>query len=155
MRRDLYILLVVKGGLKMISRKKIKKLGIADKTKFLGYVTDDELSVLYTNCHSFIYPSLYEGFGLPVLEAMSCGAPVITSNNSSLPEVVGKAGFTIDSRDVNSLVEAMIKMNNEEIREELIQKSLIQADKFSWTRASEQMIGIYEKVMSTERWLKD
>lgn len=143
-----------KGWLENDIQEKIKKLGIADKTKFLGYVTDDELSVLYTNCHSFIYPSLYEGFGLPVLEAMSCGAPVITSNNSSLPEVVGDSGITIDPNKVSSLVEAMLKINNEQYRAELIRKSLARAEKFSWKFASQQMLDIYEKVMTSDKWHK-
>ncbi|NOU92966.1 glycosyltransferase [Paenibacillus sp. LMG 31456] len=136
-------------------QNRIKELGITEKVKFLGYVSDEELSVLYSQCFAFIYPSHYEGFGLPVLEAMSCGAPVITSNNSSIPEVVGDAGLLINAKKVESLSDAMLKLNIQEgLREELISKALIQAAKFSWTYAADQVLKIYDKVMSTEAWHK-
>jgi Glycosyltransferase len=134
---------------------KIVELGIAEYVKFLGYVTDDELSALYSKCFAFVYPSHYEGFGLPVLEAMNCWAPVITSNNSSLPEVAGDAALYIDSNDSNQLVQTMKKLNSDsELRNELILKSEMQANNFSWDRAADQILSIYEKVMVMESWDK-
>lgn len=143
-----------KGWMEHDIQEKVKRLGIEDNIKFLGYVTDEELSVLYSTCHAFVYPSFYEGFGLPVLEAMSCGAPVITSNNSSLPEVAGEACLPIDPNDINSLIGAMLELNNEDTRKELIQRSLRQAGKFSWHTASQQVLNIYEKVMLSDPWYK-
>lgn len=144
-----------KGWMEQDIQDRINELGIADKIKFLGYVSDEELSVLYSTCFAFIYPSLYEGFGLPVLEAMSCGAPVITSNSSSIPEVAGNAGILIDPIDVKSLLIAMRNLEtNKELRAELIEKSAAQAQKFSWRTAAQQMLDIYHKVMITESWYK-
>lgn len=144
-----------KGWMEGGIQQKVKDLGISDKVKFLGYVSDEELSVLYTKCYAFIYPSLYEGFGLPVLEAMSCGAPVITSNTSSLPEVVGDAGLTINPREINELIEAMNRLNQQSgLRTELKARSTIQANKFSWNTAASQLLNIYEKVLNTEPWHK-
>lgn len=96
-----------------------------------GYVGDDDLAQLYSGASVFVYPSLYEGFGLPPLEAMQCGCPVITSNVSSLPEVVGDAGVTIDPTDVSGLVEAIadVLAGN---REEQKQHTLLRAEEFSW-----------------------
>jgi glycosyltransferase involved in cell wall biosynthesis len=142
-----------KGWMENDIQERVKELGISDKIRFLGYVSDEELSVLYSTCYAFIYPSLYEGFGLPVLEAMSCGAPIITSNNSSIPEVVGDAGLSIDPKNVQSLVDAMSKLNvDQNLRNELIIKSELQARHFSWESAAEQIVDIYKKVMITEPW---
>lgn len=109
------------------------KFEVFDKVKILGYVTDEELVNLYNKAQVFVFISLYEGFGLPVLEAMKCGAPVIVSNTSSLPEVVGEAGIIIDLKNENDLAESILKVvENEELREKLSTLSLKQADKFSW-----------------------
>lgn len=126
----------------------INNLNIEDKVKFLGYVTDEELSVLYSKCYAFIYPSLYEGFGLPVLEAMNCGSPVITSEGSSLTEVVGSAAMMINPKDSLSLLQAMLEIdNNLDLRQELSHASRMQAKKFSWNFAAEKMLSIYDRVM--------
>ena len=77
---------------------------------FTGYVLDDDLPAIYNTADLFVYPSLYEGFGLPPLEAIVCGTPVITSNTSSLPEVVGDAGIMVDPHDVDRLADAMYKV---------------------------------------------
>ena len=82
-------------------------LGIAERVQFLGYVQETDLRVLYSAAKLFVYPSIYEGFGLPPLEAMACGAPVITSNTSALPEVVGDAAILIDPHNSEALCQAM------------------------------------------------
>lgn len=149
-------LLVIAGGsgwLEEDIQDEVTKLGIRDKTKFLGYVSDEELSVLYSTCHGFVFPSNYEGFGLPVLEAMSCGAPVITSKVTSLPEVAGDAALYIDPKSADSLVMAMNKMDDLNLRRQLKQESIRQAAKFSWTKAAEEILQIYEKVLECEPWL--
>ncbi|BBI36175.1 glycosyltransferase family 4 protein [Cohnella abietis] len=151
-KRPLYIA-GGKGWMEDHIQDKVRELGIVDLVKFLGYVSDDELSVLYSNCFGFVYPSRYEGFGLPVLEAMSCGAPIITSNTSSLPEVAGEAGIYIDPDKVQELTQAMRRLSVESgLRESLIDLSKIQAEKFSWNKAADQLLEIYEKVMVEDSW---
>ena len=106
-----------------------------DKIVKLGYVDDEDVNTLYSNSLFFTYISLYEGFGMPPLEAMSCGAPVLTSNTSSIPEVVGDAAIMIDPTDKQACINAMKDLYfNENLREELSKKGLEQAKKFSWDK---------------------
>jgi glycosyltransferase involved in cell wall biosynthesis len=92
----------------------------------------------------FAYPSIYEGFGLPVLEAMACGAPVLTSNVSSLPEVVGDAALSVDPTDVNAISEEMLKaMTDGGLREDLRQKGPEQAKQFTWRRTADLTVAAY------------
>ncbi|MEY7999350.1 glycosyltransferase family 4 protein [Clostridium sp. Mt-5] len=124
-------------------------LNIKENVKFTGFVEEKMLPVFYNACDTFIYPSLYEGFGLPPLEAMSCGTPVITSDVSSIPEVVGDGGILINPFDIKSLmysIEALL--NDESIREELSLKALKQASKFSWEKTSENTINAYNKILN-------
>ena len=145
--------LVIAGGrgwLESDMKERVNALGMQNSIRFLGYVSDEELSVLYSSCFAFVYPSLYEGFGLPVLEAMSCGAAVITSNTSSLPEVGGDAVEYIDPQSKESLMEKMRLLNeNEEVLRRLRLKSPAQAKKFSWAGTAEIVKGIYDKVHNT------
>ena len=136
-----------KGWLESDIGDKIRSLGMEDRIRFLGYVTDDELSALYSTCFAFVYPSLYEGFGLPVLEAMSCGAAVITSGTSSLPEVGGDAVLFIDPRSTNSLIDKMrILTEQEHVLKDLRAKSRIQADRFSWEKTANAVLSVYDRV---------
>jgi glycosyltransferase involved in cell wall biosynthesis len=126
----------------------IGTLGLREQVKILGYVEDDELSWLYTNCYAFIYPSLFEGFGLPVLEALSLGAAVVTSNTTSLPEVAGDAGYYVDPLKEEELVAAMtMLMNDENYRMELKSRAKFQARKFSWKRCATEVLNIYREVI--------
>ncbi len=109
--------------------------------EFLGYIDDKTKLELYNGADFFVYPSLYEGFGLPVLEAMQCGLPVISSNSSSLPEVVGDAGLLFDPLDEKALKEHLIALStSSELCLELRAKSLEQARKFSWAKSAEQLM---------------
>jgi glycosyltransferase involved in cell wall biosynthesis len=120
---------------------------VKEKIIFTGYVEDDDLPFLYSGARCFCYMSIYEGFGLPPLEAMQCGTPVITSNTSSLPEVVGDAGIMLDPHDVEGLVDAFNRvLNNETLRNEMIAKGLEQAKKFSWDQCVEIIV---EKMIKT------
>ncbi|MGL5061719.1 MAG: glycosyltransferase [Microcoleus sp.] len=113
-----------------------------------GYVADADLAPLYSDAMAFVYPSLYEGFGLPPLEAMQCGTPVITSNNSSLPEVVGDAGIAIDPKDADALCQNILKLyNTPSWRQEISLKSLAQAKKFTWERCTQETIAAYKKAL--------
>jgi glycosyltransferase involved in cell wall biosynthesis len=110
----------------------------------LGYVRQEDLPGLYTMADLFVYPSLYEGFGLPPLEAMACGVPVITSNSSSLPEVVGNAAMTFDPRDSRGLVEKMrTLMGDEELRRSYIEQGSIRARQFTWERTARETLKVY------------
>ncbi|PSB35123.1 glycosyltransferase family 4 protein [Chlorogloea sp. CCALA 695] len=112
---------------------------------FTGYIPDNDLSAIYSGAIAFVYPSLYEGFGLPPLEAMQCGIPVITSNTSSLPEVVGNAGITIDPTQSDELCQAMLDVvNNSKLRAQMSLLSLEQASKFSWKKCAEQTVEVYK-----------
>jgi glycosyltransferase involved in cell wall biosynthesis len=114
-----------------------------------GYVPDQDLAPLYSGAQAFIYPSFYEGFGLPPLEAMQCGTPVITSKNSSLPEVVGEAGIMLDPTDEDSLCQSMLELyQNQSLRRELSIKSLKQAEKFTWDKCVQATVTAYKTVVA-------
>ncbi|NWG04931.1 MAG: glycosyltransferase family 4 protein [Syntrophaceae bacterium] len=113
-----------------------------------GYVSQGFLPDLYRGASLFVYPSLYEGFGLPVLEAMASGVPVITSNSTSLPEVVGDGGLLVNPYDVDLLREAMRELlEDEKKRREMIERSLVRAKLFSWDKCARQTLAVYEKVL--------
>lgn len=116
--------------------------------ELLGFVPDDELVKLYNRTSLFVYPSLFEGFGFPVVEAMACGAPVITTNISSLPEAGGNAAVYIeDPHNVKELSEAMVTtLRSTSYREDLSKKSLANAKRFSWAKAAEQTIQVVEQL---------
>ena len=117
---------------------------------FTGYVADEDLSTIYSGAKAFIYPSLYEGFGLPPLEAMQCGTPVITSNTTSLPEVVGDAGIMVDPKDEDALCQAMhTLLTNRTMCQELSQKGLERSHHFSWSKCAADTVEIYKKIASS------
>ncbi|RME57156.1 glycosyltransferase family 1 protein, partial [Candidatus Parcubacteria bacterium] len=104
---------------------------------------------LYSGAMMFVYPSFYEGFGLPPLEAMQCGVPVITSNTSSLPEVVGDAGIMVSPSDGDALSHAMYSIYNDaSLREEMSQKSLARARLFSWEKCAQETIDAYKMAVN-------
>jgi glycosyltransferase involved in cell wall biosynthesis len=110
-----------------------QKAGVADRIIFLGKIKEEELPALYRGALAVAYVSLYEGFGLPPLEAMACGTPVLTSNVTSLPEVVGDAAFIVDPFDVEAIADGLLQLTEDrELRERLIIKGLERITKFSW-----------------------
>ncbi|MBX3280216.1 MAG: glycosyltransferase family 4 protein [Acidobacteria bacterium] len=115
-----------------------------------GYVGDEELAALYRAALLFVYPSLFEGFGLPPLEAMACGAPVVTSNTSSLPEVVGDAALLVDPADERAIAEAMLAgARNQALREKLRAAGLQRVQHFSWRTTAERTLEVYGEAAST------
>jgi glycosyltransferase involved in cell wall biosynthesis len=124
----------------------VAELGIERHVRFLGYIQESDLRCLYSVAKVFVYPSLYEGFGLPPLEAMACGAPVITSHTSSLPEVVGDAAILIDPYNVEELLHALrtVLLDND-LRLQLRKKSLERAKLFSWTRTAQETLAVYQQ----------
>jgi glycosyltransferase involved in cell wall biosynthesis len=111
-----------------------------------GYIPDADMPALYSGCQVFVFPSLYEGFGLPPLQAMACGAPVAVSNVSSLPEVVGEAGVLFDPRDPQEIAAGIIEAIQN--RSQLRPKSLTQASKFSWKTAAEDTYKVYQELLN-------
>ena len=125
----------------------IDELKLHDTVRFLGGVPNEELVYLYNAAKVFVFPSFYEGFGLPPLEAMACGTPVIVSQVSSLPEVVGDAGILIDPQDVEALTVAMWRvLGDENLRREMRAKGLKRAQIFSWQRAARETLAVYRMV---------
>jgi len=128
-----------------------KKFGIEDKVKFLDSVTDEELPFFYKYALCFVLPSLYEGFGLPVLEAMKYGCPVVTSNVSSLPEAGGNAALYIDPLNVDDIVKNLESIiQNSELRTKLIKKGYEQVKKFSWEKTARETLRVLQGLMSND-----
>jgi len=116
-----------------------------------GFVETADLVQIYNLATFFIMPSLYEGFGLPVLEAMACGCPVVTSKEGSIPEVAGDSAFYVNAYSLDDMAEGIKKVfNDEKLQEGLSQKGLLQAKKFSWKKTAEETIKVYEKVLEHE-----
>jgi glycosyltransferase involved in cell wall biosynthesis len=125
----------------------IGRLGIEPYVRWIGFVDEEDKPVLYRNAEAFVFPSRREGFGLPVLEAMACGTPVIASNATSLPEVVGEAGFTLDPDDARGLAGAIIStIIQEDTAVAMRQKSKEQAASFSWEKTAAETLLVYDEV---------
>lgn len=124
-----------------------KKLGIEKNVKFLGYVPDEDLPALYSGAQAFLFPSLFEGFGLPILEAWACHCPVLTSHVSSLPEVAGKAALLVNPYSIEDISQGIIKItNNQEIRNKLIKAGRERLKNFSWEKAASQTLGVFRSL---------
>ncbi len=127
----------------------IEEEQVSDVVHFAGYVPADELPDWFRAADLFVYPSRYEGFGLPPLEAMACGTPVVASNSSSLPEVVGDAGLLVWPDDVNGLAEAIVRvLKTPVLRDEMRERGLAQAAKFSWARTARETLDVYRAVLA-------
>ena len=141
-----------KGWLEDDLEEFIGSLGIREHVKLLGYVADDELIWLYKNCFAFLYPSLFEGFGLPVLEALSLGTAVVTSNTTSLPEVAGDAARYVDPLNEEEIVQAMSSLVNDDgYRMKLKGRAQSQARKFSWERCAAEVLEVYGEVLKCQK----
>lgn len=125
-----------------------KKFGVEDRVKFLDNVTDEDLPSFYKNAACFVLPSLYEGFGLPILEAMQNGCPVLASNASSMPEAGGDAAVYFDPEDAGDIAEKINKvLSDEKLRESMIKKGLEQVKKFSWEKTAKETLGVLKELM--------
>ena len=127
----------------------VATLGLEEQVSFLGFVADEDLPALYTLADLFAFPSFYEGFGIPILEAMACGTPVVASDASSLPEVVGEAGLMVKPEDTAALAEAMERaLDDAALRVELIARGREQARRFTWEQSARQLHAAYQAVMA-------
>jgi glycosyltransferase involved in cell wall biosynthesis len=125
----------------------VDQLALHNRVILPGYVQDADLPLLYNLADLFVYPSSYEGFGLPPLEAMACGTPVIVSNNSSLPEVTGDAAILIDPLNIKDMTDTMYQvLNNEKLRHSMAEKGITQARKFSWEQTAKETLAVYQEI---------
>jgi glycosyltransferase involved in cell wall biosynthesis len=129
--------------------RRLEELEVRDAVYFPGYVADSDLPALYSAARAAVMPSLYEGFGLPILEAMSCGTPAICSSTSSLPEIGGEAARYFDPHDVEAIAETVHNIwTRSDLRAEMRNQGQAQASKFSWDRAARETISVYEEACS-------
>uniref|UniRef100_UPI00405614A1 glycosyltransferase family 4 protein n=1 Tax=Acetatifactor sp. TaxID=1872090 RepID=UPI00405614A1 len=129
-------------------KQKIAELGLTDDVVVTGYVTDEELANLYRYSFAFVYPTWYEGFGLPVLEAMNFGRPVIASDVTSIPEITGDAAMLTVPGDVEALMEAMLALEeNSELCSDLVSKMQKRLELFSWNKSASQLFEIYKRIL--------
>ena len=127
----------------------LERLQLTSDVHFTGYVAEEDLPALYNGASLFVFPSLYEGFGLPVLEAMACGTPVITSNCSSLPEVAGEAAILVDPNDVNAIAMAIRQVLEESaLADNMKVKGLARAQQFSWENTAKKTVSVYETALN-------
>jgi len=130
--------------------QQLDEIGLGELTENIhltGYVVNNDLPAIYSLSKLFLYPSLRESFGIPLLEAMCCGTPVITSNTSSMPEVAGDAAFFVNPEESSEITEAIVKLNrNNELRNELIQKGYTRSAEFSWEKMARNVLKIYESI---------
>lgn len=125
-----------------------KKLGIEKYVKLLGYVPDENLPTLYSKAQAFVFPSLFEGFGLPLLEAMACGCAIITSNLSSMPEIAGKAALLVNPYDQNEIFQALRDLStNSPLKEKLIKEGFQQVKKYSWQKCAQETIAVFKELV--------
>ncbi len=126
---------------------RIKDLELENEVIFTGFVPDDDLAYLYDGASVFVYLSLFEGFGIPPLEAMACAIPVVCSNTTSLPEVIGDAGISVAPTDVPSVVDAIASILNEpDLAAKLRSKGRLRAELFSWEKAAEEVLSVYRQI---------
>ncbi len=129
------------------ARALIRAAGLGSRIKLLGFVADEDYPGLMTGSLLYFFPSLLEGFGLPALEAMSCGAPVVTSSTTSLPEVCGEAARLVDPSSDAEMADALVEVaGNQTLREQLGQQGLRRAQHFTWRRVAESILGLYREI---------
>ncbi|MCD6291779.1 MAG: glycosyltransferase family 4 protein [Anaerolineae bacterium] len=127
-----------------------KRLGIEERVRFSGYIADADLAALISGAQVYAYPSLYEGFGFPVLEAQACGVPVLTSSVSSLPEVAGDAALLVDPTDVRAIEDGLYRLlTDQKTREALVAKGYVNVQRFSWDRAARKVLDVLERMGGT------
>lgn len=125
----------------------IERLQLGERVQVRGFVDDNDLPAMYNLARVYAYPSIYEGFGLPALEALACGTPLVTAQNSSLPEVVGDAAVLVQAEDVSAIAEAIMRLlGDAALRERLRAAGPQQARQFTWTRAAAQLLACYQRV---------
>ena len=151
--RDTDAALIIGGGKGWLYDEifaKAEALNLGERIHFAGYIPGDDLPLWYAAATVFAFPSVYEGFGMPLLEAMACGTPTLTSNRSSLPEVVGDAGLTVDPYDAEAMGAALLRLlRDADLRGDLRERGLARAKHFSWRKTAEKTLAVYEAARRT------
>jgi glycosyltransferase involved in cell wall biosynthesis len=141
-----------RGWLTEAIERRAGQLGLASRVRFLGYLPDEDLPALLSGAAAFVFPSLYEGFGMPVLEAMACGAPVLTASDSSLPEVAGDAALLVDPTDVHAIAAGLRQIvGDERLRADLRARGLARAAAFTWERCARETLAVLLDALATPR----
>ncbi len=129
----------------------MEQLGLKDRVIFPGYIPGDRLVYWYNAATVFAYPSLYEGFGMPVVEAQACGTPVLTSDRSALPEAAGDGALLVDPEDVEAIAEGLRQLlTNEPLRAELRQRGLDHAARLTWEKTAAETVATYRQALAEE-----
>jgi glycosyltransferase involved in cell wall biosynthesis len=129
---------------------RVHELGLTEHVHFPGFIADEDLPALYSAAEFYAYPSLYEGFGLTIIEALACGTPVLTADNSCLPEAGGPGALYVQAEDVSSIAQGIARLAQEEpLRRQLRSAGLAHAATFTWERSARQLLGAYERVLGT------
>ncbi len=141
--------LVIVGSKGELYTEELNKLIVSGEIVLTGYVDEEDLVYLYNGALAFVFPSLYEGFGLPILEAMACGTPVITSKIYSMPEVAGDAALLVDPESINEIADAIMRLLDDQVlRNKLIDKGLARAKQFTWDKTAAETLAVYQEVAS-------
>jgi alpha-1,3-rhamnosyl/mannosyltransferase len=148
--QDRYKLVIVwnHGYLASSVDQEIEAAGLCDRVNFLEWVSNDDLVLLYNAAALFAFPSRYEGFGLPLLEAMACGTPIVAANNSSIPEIADKAALLTEAEDAQALADVIsLALSDDAVRTDLIEKGFKRAAHFSWDNCALQTIDVYKQAL--------
>ena len=146
------VLAGAKGGQGYDVAEAVFGYGLADCVVMTGYLPDDMLPYVYNGADAFAYLSLYEGFGLPPLEAMACGVPTLVSNSTSLPEVVGARALIVDAYDMEAMAGALVQIcTDDELRETLARQGRQRAAQFSWQLAAWDTLALYKRMLTGDR----
>jgi glycosyltransferase involved in cell wall biosynthesis len=130
----------------------VKRLGLTERVLFPDFIANEDKAALLSGALAYVFPSLYEGFGLPVLEAMACGTPVLTGQTSSLPEVAGQAAILVNPHQTDQIAAGLIKLISQPaLRQQLVERGYAQIQQFSWARAARQVVEIVERVWAAPR----
>ena len=131
---------------------RVAELGLENEVVMLGFVPEEELPMLYNAATAFVYPSIYEGFGMPLLESMACGTPTLTSDCSAMPEACGDAGLVVDPYNVDSIATGLqLLLDDEGLRQSLRQRGIAHAADFTWDRMAHETAAVYRQVLDRER----
>jgi glycosyltransferase involved in cell wall biosynthesis len=149
-KRKINLVIAGKKGLSYsIYKNRAQELHIEDNVIFPGFISMEHLPYLYNSADLFVYPSFYEGFGLPPIEAMACGIPVITSNTTSIPEIVGDSSVLIDPNDIDDIYKAIHRVvEDDKFKEELILKGLVRASELTWENTAKKTLVAYNKIIN-------
>lgn len=149
-KKDIKLVIAGKKGISYaLYKSRAEELHIDDNVLFPGFISLDHLPYLYSASSLFVYPSFYEGFGLPPVEAMACGVPVITSNTTSIPEIVGDSAILINPKDTDELYNSMLMvLKDDELKDSLILKGLMKASELNWSQTGKQTLIAYNKIIN-------